>query len=116
HCWSAWSVPDPVLRSGQHALELILDKDFNIASDFLVKEGLADAVNDFLGRRGPDVGKVQALLQLLQEFLVNTPLEAKQLCHPGEDTAGFRQPLLDFVEDGTKNHGVSFPLVFLTTK
>jgi len=59
------------LRGGQEALELVFDELFDVAADFLVLEGLANAVDDLLRRDSADVGEIQPLFQLVEKALID---------------------------------------------
>src|SRR5437868_2648587 len=62
------------------------------------------ATSTFLPSCRTNVGEVKALLQLAEEVLIDLAAQSKQRRDAGEDGPRPRQPLLEFIVKGTKNH------------
>ena len=95
-------------------LELFLNELLDIAGDFLVEEGLPNALDDDGRGSAAHVGQIEALFQLLEEVLIDSAPQTEELGNAAEDAARLGQTLLDFVEDGPEHHvfvssnGISF--------
>ena len=110
HGWACRRILKSAVGRGEQRFELVLDEGLDVAGDFLVLIGLANAADDLLGRKGADIGEIEAFFQFAEELLIDASLEMKQLRDAAEEAARLGQALLDLFENGAE-HGWDLTLV-----
>ena len=91
-------------------LQLLLDEGLHVAGDFLVEEGLADALDDLAVVVGADVGQVEPLFQLGEEILIDPAAQPEQRGDAGETSRVRARPALILSKMARKTIGYLFLL------